>query len=252
MLLVVQPVGRGQVFHPPMRAAAMVEYHVHHHLHAFGMRLVYKLAILLVGTKTGVYPVEIGNGIAMIRTSGHPVFQHRIQPNSGETQVLNIIEFVDNTPQVSSMPGAAFRAVYLHVIQVVVGGVGVSKTVRGNQVHHIGGRKTGSSRLLVPLAQFKLPDSLLLPVLKGDVHHSRGSLFGDIQIEEKIIRVFHPYCFLEPYTRIVDMHLGVRDILTIDHNLQLVVLHAHPPACRVHAFNVNRVNARSAYKTKKK
>ena len=81
----------------------------------------------------------------MIRISGHIVFHHRCAPDGCEPHFLNIIELVDNSPNISAMSSAGACSVYLaffHSRNHIIGGIAIGKTVGHNQVNNVGSRKT--------------------------------------------------------------------------------------------------------------
>ena len=137
IVLMIQPIFRRKVFQPPVTTTAMVEDHIHHHLYTPVVRLIDQLAILLVRAKTRIYLIEISDRIAMVGASRHTVFQNGIQPNRGKSQILDIIQFIDDTPDIASVTSPRTRTIHLHAIQIVILRIGIRKTVRCDQVHHI-------------------------------------------------------------------------------------------------------------------
>ena len=91
MIQVVEPIVARHILHPGVIAATVVEDHIHHHLHALLVRLVDQSLIILIRTEARIYPVVVGRGVAVIGAPLHVVLQDGIQPNSGHTQILDII-----------------------------------------------------------------------------------------------------------------------------------------------------------------
>ena len=62
----IKPILWRHIRYPRMLETAMVENHVHHHLQALLVCLVYQLLILGIGTETRIHLIIIGSGITMI------------------------------------------------------------------------------------------------------------------------------------------------------------------------------------------
>ena len=88
---VVKPVVAGHVLHPGVVAAAVVEDHVHHHLHAFLVGLVDQSLVILVGAEAWVYAVVVCRGIAMVGAAFHVVLQHGVQPDGRHAQIFDVV-----------------------------------------------------------------------------------------------------------------------------------------------------------------
>ena len=119
---------------------AMVEDHVHYHLQTFFVSFVYHAEEIFVGTITAVNLEIVGDGISMIRTFRHVVFLGRIQPDSGYTQIFQVIQMVFYTFQVTSMAAVLFLAVHLvfqHARYDVVVRIAVGETVRHDEIKHV-------------------------------------------------------------------------------------------------------------------
>ena len=91
-----------------MLEATVVEDHVHHNFQTFGMGLITKAFVIVIGTETGVDLVIIGRGIAVIGREailliGGIVLQYRREPKGGDAQLLEIIEVFADTIQVATM-----------------------------------------------------------------------------------------------------------------------------------------------------
>ena len=67
------------------------------------MRLGHKLTIQFIGTETRVNVIVIRAGIAMIGAVRLIVFQKRSAPDRSRTEILDIIEMVNDTLDISSV-----------------------------------------------------------------------------------------------------------------------------------------------------
>ena len=74
-----------------MRASPMIVNDIHDDLEAPLGAFGNQFFVQNIGTQTGIHPVEIRRSITVIRLLGQIVFEHRIQPQGGDTQTLDII-----------------------------------------------------------------------------------------------------------------------------------------------------------------
>lgn len=84
-----------------MIASTMVEDHIHYDTHAPLVRLLDQADVILVRAEAWVYPIIIRRGISVIRASLHVILQYRVQPDSGNAQILDIIQMLLDTGQVT-------------------------------------------------------------------------------------------------------------------------------------------------------
>ncbi|MPM95738.1 hypothetical protein SDC9_142893 [bioreactor metagenome] len=163
-----------------MIAPAVIENHIHHHFHSFVVCIADELGVLIVGTEPRVNLVVIGSGVTVVRSAFHIVFQHRIEPDSGDAQIRQIIQSVGNTFQVASVTGVGVVAVHLirhpHGDMVVVG-IAVGKPVGHNQVQHV--RRIETFHLPsfgIAWFQFVVVRYFLLSVRKNNIKLLRSAL----------------------------------------------------------------------------
>ena len=138
---IIKPVVARDIFHPRMIASTMVEDHIHYDTHAPLVRLLDQADVILVRAEAWVYPVIIRRGISVIRASLHVILQYRVQPDSGNAQILDIIQMLLDTGQVASVTGV--RAVTVYLIRgthrdLIVRGISVCETIRHDEIKHVG------------------------------------------------------------------------------------------------------------------
>ena len=124
-----------------MIASTMVEDHIHYDTHAPIVCLLDQADVILVRAEAWVYPIIIRRGISVIRASLHIILQYRVQPDSGNAQILDIIQMLFDTGQVASVTGV--RAVTVYLISgthrdLIVRGISVRETIRHDEIKHVG------------------------------------------------------------------------------------------------------------------
>ena len=90
---------------------------------------------------SGVDPVEIGCSIAMVALSRVVVFGERIDPESGNAEILEVVEPVDDALNVSSVPAIRIGSVYVmleHACDGIVRWVPIGKPVRRDKIDDVG------------------------------------------------------------------------------------------------------------------
>ena len=179
----------------------MVKNHIHYDLDAPVVRFGYQLAIFFVRTESGIYFVIIRSGIAVIRTTFHVVFQNRSEPESRNTQILEIIQILLNTCQVTSMTGIRIIAVYLirrHTVDVVIFRIAICKTIRHEQIKGVGNIETFVfTTFLITGFQFIFFHQFLLADGKGKRKFAGFHIFIQMKINEQIIIAFQLHCTTE-------------------------------------------------------
>ena len=130
---VIEPRALGQVAEPWVSASAVVENHVHYHLHAALVSLGDEIDIILVCAKSGIYAIIVGSGISVVGTTGHIVFEYRVEPYCSHSERVDISEVVGNTFQVAAMTSVRLVAVDFHRVvhrgNHIVCGVAIGKAV---------------------------------------------------------------------------------------------------------------------------
>ena len=105
------------------------------------MCLLDQADVILVRAEAWVYPIIIRRGISVIRASLHVILQYRVQPDSGNAQILDIIQMLFDTGQVASVTGV--RAVTVYLISgthrdLIIRGISVCETIRHDEIKHVG------------------------------------------------------------------------------------------------------------------
>ena len=191
--LEVEPVGRWLVAEDEVVASAVVENHVHYHLHALGLSLFHQLAELFVATVATVHLEIVGDGIAVVRSARHVVFLNRVQPDGRYAQVFQIVQMVFNPLEVTSMTTellVAVHLVFLHTRYDVVGRIAVGKAVGHDEVEHIAGIEALHFRgVWTALLELVRHDGFFPALLQDDVEGLR-SCFRQVDIQQQVVRVF--------------------------------------------------------------
>ena len=141
--------------------------------------------------------------------------------------------------QVAAMPQVGIGAVALvavHRDKLVVLHRPRGETIGHQLVEHIGAGKT-DALLAALLALLQLiTDSLSV----NPQHHLARLRLGHIQIDQQIIGAIQANERVEGNTRIVHRDTSVAHILSINHQLQRGILHAHIPVRGLNAIHLDR------------
>ena len=235
--IIIEPVFCWHILQPPMSTATMVENHVHHHLHAHTMCLIYQFTVFLIRAESGVNLVIVCSGVAMIRPSWLSVFKYGIEPYSCEPEVLNIVQMIDNASHIATVTCPAAGSIHLDVIEFIIRRVSIGKSVWSDEVDGICSRNAlrhlpfFSGSKLIRHSQF------VFAFCKYNIHLACLGNVRNVQIQEKIIWVVCLYRFFQINAWILDRNVGVSNTFTMHHQLEFMVLHAYPPVCRFHSFH---------------
>ena len=241
LVVEIEPVPGGKVAHPPVAAAAMVEDHVHDYLHSASVRVIDESDVLLHRTETRVDVVVVRDGVAVVGIGA--VLLHGVEPDSRHAEVLDVVHVLHHALDVAAVAPAVTRAVGPGALQRVVGGIAVGEAVGGDQVQNVLRTESLRARFAVARAEFEGLDGLAAGSGEGDVHRARPGIVGDVEIEEQVIGVGGLHDVLEGYAPVVDTYLLGGDVRSVDHHLQGVVLHPHPPERRIHVLDLSRKDA---------
>ena len=163
----------------------MIEYHVHHHFHTFGVSRIYQFAEFFIVTEAAVYLIVIGDGIAMVWTFFHIIFLDRVDPDGSDTQIVQVIQMIFDTFQVTAMACKRFITVYFcfeHSRNNIVRRVTIGKTVRHNQIKYITGIESFYIRSIVStLFNFVRDNSFFFTLFQSYIERL-GSRFRQIHI----------------------------------------------------------------------
>ena len=235
-----------------MIETAVVENHIHHHLQSLLVSLSSKLLVLLVGSEAWIYTIVIGGSVTMIGTVlaiiRTVILQDRSKPQGGYAQLVEIIQMLADSLQVATMTKTWCRAVaglVTHVLECIVLQIAIGKAVGHQHVEHILVRETDAlvTRHLTVL-QHILHLLRLLALLEVERHLScLGTI--EIEIHQEIVRRIEAGDAIHLHTRIIHRNIGILDILSIHHQLERGILHAHIPVgrfnaayvdCRIHTY----------------
>lgn len=72
----------------------MVEYHVHDNFYSAVVGFADEIAPLSVGAETRVDAVVVGCGVAVVRSAGHVVFEHGVDPYRRNAETVDISEML--------------------------------------------------------------------------------------------------------------------------------------------------------------
>ena len=155
-------------------------------------RLGGKLFVLFHRSISWIHFVVIGDGIAMIRVCSHIVLYHRLRPNGREAHRFNIIQRLNNAADITTMTHTRCGSVDLilpHTRHHIVRRISIYKTIRRDQVNHIGSIKAfprrGSCNPLFQRIVVRI--NLLTLFRKTDFHIAGLRSCTDRNINKKVI-----------------------------------------------------------------
>ena len=142
----VYPILEREVLHPPMLGAAVIGHDVHDDLEVALVGLAHKFAVEGVAAEAWVDAVVVGSGISVIRLVGRIVEQQGGGPDSGGSQVGDVVEVVNHALEVATVTTEEGFAVGLVVgiSRRVVRGVAIGKAVGHEEVYHVGCGEAGA------------------------------------------------------------------------------------------------------------
>ena len=217
--------------------AAVVEDHIHYNLDATVVAFGYQLLILFVGAETRINLIVIGSSIAVVRTTGHVVFQYRSEPKGSYTQVGEVIQILLDTCKVATVAGVRIVAVYFifgHAGNLVIIRIAVCETVGHQQVEGVGSIETFVfTTLLAACFQFILFDDFLFALCKSESYFTGFHIFLQSQVDNQVVGTFQLDSAAQRNTGIVDSNRRVTDVFTVDHKLEFGILHSGIPKRRI-------------------
>ena len=200
------------------------------------MRLVAETAVFVIGTESGVHPVVVGGGIAVVSGGGavvgRIVFEHGSEPEGCHPEVFEVVEVLADALQVTAVAQAGLRTVVLvgaHAGYLVVVGTTRCETVGHEHVEHVG---VGESLAFLTAhgAWFELVVHFLLLFAEGEVERHGAWLGGrQVEIHEEVVGAIQPHDTVYAYAGIGGADIRLADVLTVDHQLERGVFHAYIP-----------------------
>ena len=202
------------------------------------MGFTYQLAILFVRAKAGIHAVVVGGGIAVIGGEtvlrvGRVVLQHGGEPEGRHAQVGEIVEMLADALHVATMSQRGLRAVvdvgaepcYL-VVVLSAGG----KAVGHEQIEHVADIK---AHMLIAfhLSLFEHIVHLLHLFSCVEVQrHGAWPGIAQVEIDKQVVGRVESHQTVDGDAGIVGGDVvHPTDPLSVDHQLQTGVLHAHIP-----------------------
>ena len=175
----IEPVFWRHILEQVVLAAAMIEFHT------FGVSRIYQFAEFFIVTEAAVYLIVIGDGIAMVWTFFHIIFLDRVEPDGSDTQIVQVIQMIFDTFQVTAMACKRFITVYFcfeHSRNNIVRRGTIGKTVRHNQIKYITGIESFYIRSIVStLFNFVRDNSFFFTLFQSYIERL-GSRFRQIHI----------------------------------------------------------------------
>ena len=198
--------------------------------------LVYQSAILVIGTKAGVYLVVVGGGIAMIGAEaivvGRVVLEHRCEPQRRHAEFHEIVEVLAQSLQVTAMAQTGLATVYhivIHALDLVVGIAATGEAVGHEHIEHVGiGETLALVTGFLPLLEFVTHALFLFADIEIERHHSWLRAL-EVEIDEQVVGTVEPHQTVDSHSAVVGRHLCLTDAAAINHELQTGVLHAGKP-----------------------
>ena len=232
----VHPVVHRWVRHPPVIQTAVIDDHVHDQSDAFFAPHARELSQLFVAALARVHPVEIRGGIAMIRKLRHGVLEHGIQPDCGKAESRDVVEPIDDAPDVAAVapPGQAPVKDVPQALDFIVFGIAVGEPVRCDQVNRIGGGKSqGVFRVLVAFVQAIGVSDGVIVAREDEVEFPGLGVGADIQAQEQIVRIARGDDLVDRDARPVDARRQRTHVFAVDQQFQFRVLESDPPVRRL-------------------
>ena len=239
----IEPVAGRQVAHPPVAAAAVVEDHVHDDLHAAGVGLVNEVDVLLHGAEARIDVIVVRDGVAVVGAG--VVLLDRVEPDGRHAQVVDVVEMVHDTLDVTAVTAAGAAAVGAGAFDGVVVRVAICETVRGDEVQDVIGGETLGAGFRAAGLQFERLDRPAVLAVEDNVDLAGPGSRRDVEIQENVVRVLGLDNVLDGDAGIRDGDLVLGDVRTVEENLQSGILHADPPEGRVHVLDISTVANRS-------
>ncbi len=191
----IEPVLRWHIGHPRMLETTVIEDHIHHHLQALLVSLSDELLVLGIGTEARIYPIIVGSGVTMVSTVlaivRTVVLQDWRKPQCGNAQLVEIVEMLTDTLQVTTMTKTwriAVASLVTHRLHHVVLWIAIGKTVWHQHIEHILIAETDAliaSHLTVLQEIFYFLRLFALFEVKGHLSRLRPI---EVQINQEIVR----------------------------------------------------------------
>ena len=178
----------------------MVQHHVPDDFNTALVALPDQGTELFIRTEAPVYPVVIGEGIAVVGVAQLVVFEFRIEPYGRHAQINQVIEVISDALQVAPMPahqGIPLQALQ-HARHVIVARIAIGKTIREDQIHHILRARTLRLRLVITRQQWKLMGKRVTTLRKNQRHPLRQCLNANIQRYKQVLRAI-PFFHLDQF-----------------------------------------------------
>ena len=136
---VIDPIFGGRVCDPGMLIAAVIHDHVHDHLHVPIAGCIRQLPVVCIRSKTRVYAVVIGRGIAVVGPLGLVILQNGIQPNGRKPHAIKVVEVRFNSGNVPPMAAVIIFATHAFTepLDLIVIWIAIGKTVGCNEANGV-------------------------------------------------------------------------------------------------------------------
>lgn len=202
----IEPVAGRYIFHPPVRASAMVGHYVDYHFDTMISGSLWKAQVIFVFSRALINFVVIRTTVMMVWIVRVIVVKQRSSPESCNSQIGQVRNFPDYSFNISSLPVRQIAAVYTpdDILLRCRSTNYHCKAVGHQQVHVVFFRKTFAVGR-VGCSLFSAHN--LRPVFSPfwGWFWKFGSGFGrNIQIYKQIVRIVCPFNLCYRYSRIID------------------------------------------------
>ena len=240
----VHPVVHRGIIHPPVMQPAVIDDHVHDQPDALFASDPGQFPQVFIAALARVHPVEIRGGIAVVGEFRHRVLKHGIQPDCGEAESGDVVEPIDDAPEIAAVapPWQAPVQDVSHAFDLVVFGIAVGESVRRDQVNRIyGGKAAGVLRVLVAFVQAVGVGDVTVGAAENNVEFPGLGVGADIQAYKQVVRITRGDDLVDRDARPVDAWRQRPRVFAVDQQFQFRVLESDPPVRRLYSLDPGAV-----------
>ena len=196
------------------------------------MRLFNILLEKVVVSETSVDVIVVCACITVVCCHREVVLEERRTPDSGSTELADVVEMVDDTLDVTAVTAERLVAVSLvrHTLNRVIGNIAICKTVRHDEVDHVCSSEACTlCRTVLACCDFVWMLEGFSILREYDVVCARLCICCDLDVHEKVVRAVSLVHLLDRHAfAAFDCNAVLRDVLALHKDLERH-LHACPP-----------------------